>query len=727
MPRVISLDFETPYGDDFSVKDLGYDRYARDPRCVPYLIAVCDGSESWSGEPKDFNFEALRGATLLSHQAAFDEEIALGADERGLFTVPGLKRWGMDWHCTLNMSAYLWNVRSLKDAAMEGLGITLSKGVRDRAKNKSIDDMKREGWWPDMVKYGAEDAVPCWQLYNKHGHKWPEFERQLSRLTIDQGRHGVRLDVTALQHGIELQQKIIFTATNNLPWIARGRLPGSPIGVAEECRLVGIPSPPVKAHNAEAAADWEEEYAPKHKFVMALRNLRKAKKALASLELMKLRLREDGTMAFSLKYAGAHTLRWSGDGLNMQNLAKEPLLIDKDASFIFDQKIAAPMNAEFAAEHAGERAHGMLKNGTQYFDFRGLFIAREGMAIASVDEGQIEPRCLNWLAGNHKLLALMAQGFAIYEAHARETMGWTGGPLKKENPKLYSVAKVRVLSGGYQVGWKKFITAALTMAQLDITEGDEEFAKAAALDGQIHQRVKVGTKWHFLSLPELAAEELKHLPLAKPEAGGVPEPCVFVWVEGKDRQGNPTKKVKAYGVYGMRSRITIQEFRASNPLIVNLWNGFKAALKDSVGHDLTVVGPHGGTLVYKDIKASRVKKKDDDTGEEYESTQYSCQDGWKRAKLYGGLMTENLVQWVARMVFAEHKLALHNALRAEDSRQGVLWSAHDEAIAEIVKPKDADEEAARTQHIESFLSVTPTWMPGLPLKAECHIKGRYFK
>jgi len=729
MNRTIAADYETPYGDDFSVVGLGYDRYARDPRCEPYLLSVCDGSEVWAGHPRDFNFSSLEGAKLVSHNSAFEEEISLGATERGLFTVPGLKRWGMDhWFCSLNMSAYLWNVRSLKDAVKVGLDVDLSKGVRDRAKNKSVEDMKREGWYDDMLKYSKEDAINCWRLWDKHNSKWPEFERRLSRLTIDQGRHGVRIDLEALAFGIEQMQKVIFTATSNLPWIARGNKPASPIGIAEECRLVGIPCPPVKAHNAEAAAEWEEIYAPKHKFVLALRNLRKAKKALATLETIKLRLRPDETMAFSLKYAGAHTLRWSGDsGVNMQNLAKEPMLIDQNTSFVFDPKTIQPMVEEFSKGHAGERAHGTLANGTTFFDFRGLIIARPGKKIAAVDEGQIEPRCLNWIAGNTAMLKMMAEGFAIYEAHARETMDWKGGVLKDENKKMYSLAKARVLSGGYQVGWKKFIVAAMTMAQLDITEGDADFALAVSVDKKIHRRQKNAKgKWEYLSAPENITEPISNTFL-RPTAdfGAQAEECVFLWKEKTDkRTGEISKKLIALPVYGMRSRITIQEYRASNPLIVAVWNKFKDVLKNSVGGDLVVEGPHGGTLTYRDIRASRVKQKDDD-GEEYETTQYTYQDGWKRSKLYGGLMTENLIQWVARMVFAEHMLTLHDMLKAEDETQGVLFSAHDEAVAEINDP--GENAAARIKQLENLFSITPIWMPGLPLKAEGHIKGRYFK
>ena len=301
--KPIALDFETPYGKDFSVVDLGYDRYARDARCIPYLVAVSDGSENWAGRPSEFNFESLRGRDLVSHNSAFDEEISLGAAERELFTVPGLSRDGMShWHCTLNMSSYLWNVRSLKDAAAIGLGIDISKGVRDRAKDKTPEDMVAEGWWGEMVKYGMEDAQNCWHLWDRHSHKFPEMERRLSRLTIDQGRHGVRIDAEALETAIKLLERVIFAAGQNLPWVIRGRAPASPIGIAEECKLNGIPPPPVKARDPEAAQDWEDEYAPRFKFVHALKNLRKAKKTLATLQTIQLRIRADGTVAFSLKY-----------------------------------------------------------------------------------------------------------------------------------------------------------------------------------------------------------------------------------------------------------------------------------------------------------------------------------------------------------------------------------------------------------------------------------------
>lgn len=718
--RTIAVDFETFYSADFSVEDLGYWKYARDPRCDVYLIAVCDGKEAWAGPPRDFNFDSLAGATLISHNAAFDEEVALAARERDLFSFPGLPQFGnKNWHCSANMSAYLWNQRSLADACRVGLGVDVNKGVRDRAKGKTPDDMKREGWWDEMLRYGRLDAQHCWTLWDRHNSKWPEFERRLSRLTIDQGRRGVRIDIEALDRGIDLLRRVIHTAQQNLPWVARGKAPASPIGIAEECRTVGIPPPPVKAHDPEAAEKWEAEHAPRHKFVLALRNLRKAKKTLATLETIKLRIRPDETVAFSLKYAGAHTLRWAGDaGWNLQNMNREPLFIDPEFSFVFDRQRIKELVTEFEQQDA---AAGALPSGASFFDMRGLIIARPGMKLAPVDLAQIEPRVLNYTAGNTSLLDRVRAGMAIYEAFAREALGWAGGKLKDEDKKLYALSKADVLGLGYRAGWEKFITVAQMMAGLDITEGDEEFAKKASVDGLVHRRRKTENKWQYLSWPAGFGVEVDQFQ-------GLPnndfETCVFVrklrWRDGKQ-----VETIVPLPVRGMRSRITVQEFRANNPKIVALWEAFDEALADAASReeDLVVKGPHGGQMTYRKVRREARMQVNADTGEKYLSRVFTAEIAGKRYVLHGGVLTENYEQWVSRCVFAERMLDLHDQLQKENPEQWVLFSVHDEAVPELFV---TDSEATR-KRIEAVFSITPDWLAGCPIAAECKVTPRYLK
>lgn len=447
MSRVIAIDWETYYDKEVSVKTMGYYKYARDPRATRLLVSVCDGQESWAGHPRDFNFDAI-GAddTVLAHNLAFDQEEALGGQELGEFKIAGLSPFGAtNWHCTANMSAYLFNMRSLAEAVEEGLGIRVSKDVRSKAKGKTEADMRREGWWDDFVKYGANDAVLCWKLWAKHAHRWPAIERRLSQMTIEQGRYGVAIDVQALNDGIALLKRVIWQSEQRLPWVERGMKAGSPIGLAEECRKVGIPVRPVAEHEGEEAVDaWLEAYSLKYPFVTALKNLGRGKKMLSTLERIKMFLRDDGTATFSLKYCGAATRRWSGDaGWNLQNPNKDALFIDTNLNFVFDRKRIAVLQEKFQAQ---DKAIGVFEDGIQFLDLRGLIVGRPGHKICAPDLSQIEPRVLNVLSGSERVTQLIREGYAIYEAHARETMGWTGGDLKTEDKKLYALAKARCLA-----------------------------------------------------------------------------------------------------------------------------------------------------------------------------------------------------------------------------------------------------------------------------------------
>ena len=706
MQKIIALDTETPYGKDLSVVDLGYWHYARDPRQVPYMISVCDGEEAWAGHPRDFNFDSLAGNIILSHNAAFDQEIAIGAIERGLWP----KFSYAEWHCTANMSSYLWNVRSLAEAVKKGLGLEVDKGVRDRAKDKSWDDMVKEGWSEDMLRYARLDAQHCWTLWSKFGPLWPEWERRLSDLTIRQGRHGVAIDVNRLNNYIELMNKVIFTAINSLPWVARGRPPASPLGMAEECRAAEIPCPPVKAHDPEAAAEWEETYAPKFAWVMAVRNLRKAKKTLATLETIKLRLRPDDTVAFSLKYCGAHTKRWAGDaGWNLQNQNKEPLFVLPDFTFELNKTNIKNYAKTFdsATKAAGMSRTEVEVPGVSVVDMRGIIWARPGCKLAPTDLAQIEPRVLNWLAGNTRLLEKIASGMSIYEAFARDSMGWLGGDLKEEDKKLYQLAKIQVLGLGYGCGWNKFITIA-AQYEIDITEEDEKFALQAAVDGKIHLRYREDGDWVYLSAPE------KFGGLVMQEHAGVPEDTERVIFVERENQRAGEKTLQVQTVYGQQSRALVRNFRESNPLIVQLWNSMEQLLRNSVGSDLVIELPSGNSLTYRGVRRELRKFIDPETEEKIEKQCYTAEIGGRRYVLYGGLIVENVTQAIGRDVFA------HNWLLCEDAGVPALFTVHDEDVPEV--PAEFDSRI-----VTKIMSTTPAWMPGLPVGAETKDSFRYQK
>jgi DNA polymerase len=51
---------------------------------------------------------------------------------------------------------------------------------------------------------------------------------------------------------------------------------------------------------------------------------------------------------------------------------------------------------------------------------------------------------------------MVRKGSNIYESYARLHLGWTGGKLKAEDPKLYALSKAMVLGLGYGCGAVKF-------------------------------------------------------------------------------------------------------------------------------------------------------------------------------------------------------------------------------------------------------------------------------
>lgn len=687
MSKIISLDTESFYSDEFTIKTLGTHKYATDPRCDVYLMSVYDGTEAWAGHPRDFNFSSLDGATLLSHHKGHDEEIYLGQLARGLW--PKINY--TEWHCTANMSAYLCNRRSLGEAAEFLLEVRVSKGMRDWMKNRTWDDAVREGKAEELLQYARTDAVLPHDLWVKHSDRWPEWERRLSNLTIEQGRRGVHIHQERLEAGILALQRVILEATDKLPWVKTGRKPASPHGIAEACRASGIPCPPVKAHDPDAAAEWEEQYASSQPWIKALKDIRKAKKTLATLETMKLRLREDGTIGFSLKYCGAISKRWAGDaGINFQNFNREPLFIRPDFTLEDSRDTIAGHMARFEKNPDDPELHGV--------DVRGLIVAPPGKLFAGEDLSQIEPRVINQLVGNEALLQKIRDGLPIYEAHARASLGWTGGRLKEENKKLYLRAKVETLGLNYGAAWEKFIVIARTLGGIDLCEEDEAVALAQSLDGKIYS-VKgtcEGFDWNFSETPCDPYVIIRN-PRYQPDSD---------WALAKDA-------LQALPIYGANAKKIVAEFRANNPLVVGFWKTLHQLFKDATDDTLRFDLPSGNVMEYRRIKRE-IRTAKDDNGEPYRKEVLTAETDGRRHGYWGSKLAENLTQHIARDIFA------YNMLRLVDAGIEVSWSVHDEAVCVVT-------DAAEAEKARLIMASAPPWFASCPVDAEYTLSDRYKK
>lgn len=717
--KVVAIDFETPYKKDtnkkakdgINIDSLGSWAYVRHEWVVPYLVSVYDGVSTWVGDPLEFDWKGLENRTLLAHNASFDEDVLLANIELGRFPAFEYK----EFICTADISTWATGFRNLKDATKELFGIEISKEARTNAEGKVKADMVADGSWEGMLAYAADDAVHCFNIWKKCHSKWPERERKISRLNRNAGRKGIRIDVPELNRGIKICQHVLAESVELLPWVKRGRKEGSSIGVAEECRISNIPPPPVKSGpdgDLEAAEEWLEKYAATQPWVKALKDIRRGKKMLATLETIKRRLRADDTVPFSLLYWGTHTGRFAGvGGLNILNLNKEPLFAEWDYEF---------------------------KRG---IDVRGLFIARKGKRFAVVDLSQIEPRCLNWAIGNEALLSQIRGGMAIYEAFARTAMGWTGGNLKKADKNLYALSKAQVLSLGYAAGWEKFISMALMPMYgcIDLCKDDDRVAMAASLDKKIYidvERLDPDARANTPSDVRSGYEFTDKIIVAEeydPAVHGDSEKIRlkrFIVILGKE--GLPTREK----IYGINARLIVSEFRLNNPLIASqdpaapgIWKQFDDALKNSARNreDFIIEMPDGGVMTYRNARSEKRRKVDKETGEVYDRWEVRVDISGRSTGTYGGKLTENFCQRFARDVFIE------GALRADEAGYPYVFNVYDEGIhevdddgAELGRKLEAPDATTLGQVVKCYAQA-PEWAVGLPVGAEGLWSDRYAK
>tara|TARA_R110002096_G_scaffold147108_3_gene306785 strand:- start:657 stop:2408 length:1752 start_codon:yes stop_codon:yes gene_type:complete len=426
MGSIYAVDYETYYDDQVSVTTLGPWNYVCNEHYSAYMVSIVgdDGLE-YVGPPEDAPWDNIIDGTWLSHNALFDQTVH---DQLGLSRPAG------PWYCTADLTAYCGVKRGLDTAAKHLLGIEVSKAVRTKMKGKTWVDAINSGMAQDLKEYAIDDSRHCLALWQGYQEFWPDHERALSQHTRDIANRGICINKARLaRYRIDLskaREKIL----DDIPWVGEGRDEDTPLSTNKLRAYLaekGIPCPPSVSPIAESYLTWAKKY-PKHtKPVELMTQYRRVNRLLKQLNTLREFVRPNGTVGTPLKYFGAHTGRWSGGGgFNFQNIP--------------------------GSELAG-------------VELRRLFVPSKGRRLLSVDLSQIEARVLAWVAGDFPFLDLVATGQSPYEAHARASLGWTGGPLKKEDPQLYKLAKARVLGLGYGCGHLKFVELAKMMLGRAIT------------------------------------------------------------------------------------------------------------------------------------------------------------------------------------------------------------------------------------------------------------------
>lgn len=185
----------------------------------------------------------------------------------------------------------------------------------------------------------------------------------------------------------------------------------------------------------------------------------------------------------------------------------------------------------------------------------------------------------------------------------------------------------------------------------------------------------------------------------------------------------------------------IETYRQSNPEITELWRAMEAAAKDAIMNPGTVFKhrsgvafgvkgsilymklPSGRFLAYLHPKIEMVTIEGDDGPYEREQITFMGVNPitwrWQRLYTYGGKLTENAVQAIARDTLAS------GLLRVEAAGYPVVLHVHDEIVVEI----DTFDLALGKSLAEfvGLLNVTPDWLGDCPLKVAGWQGRRYRK
>ena len=634
--KLAAIDFETYWSTAVSMLRMSTYQYVHHPEFNAYMVSIyCDHME-FVGQPTDFDWKRLDGYTLVAHNASFDQRVFERLQELG--TIPA--NISVKWECTADLSVYFQYPRTLKGATKEVLGVDLSKEVRNVMKNKTWDDLVAEDVIKDVLTYALDDSKYCYELWKALGDKWPESEKNLSRMTRRMAYEGLPVSLKNLEKGLEDLKQLLFDAQKRLPWYdktdpdtKKTYAVYSKKALALECRKRGIP-PPASLDKAKPEfTEWNEKYGGKITFAADMQNVQRINKHMQTLLSMQDRLTSDYRLSFNLKYFGAAvTGRWSGGGgLNLQNLPRDP----------------------------------------QYgVDLRRCIGAGKGKTLIVADLAQIEARLTSWLSGDSDNMALLRRGMSPYEAHARQTMGWTGGDLKKEDPDLYLLAKTRVLQLGYGCGWDKFAKTVRNFGQTHLL--DRSFSRKDEL--------------HFLKFagafqPGRAAQ---YPSVSKEERR--------LWVN---------------------AHIQVQDFRDKNKGLKRAWDYYGSGLTAAanVGDDYITELPNGRTMGFY---RCRHEIKD---GERKITAAPQAGNVRRLDKLYGSLIFQNTVQACARDIFGFHLNLL------DEAGYRIILHVHDEVVIEI----ETSRAKAALKAIVDTLSISPKWAEAVPLSADGYITKEYVK
>lgn len=354
------------------------------------------------------------------------------------------------------------------------------------------------------------------------------------------------------------------------------------------------------------------------------------------------------------------------------------------------QRGTLPVPLNYYGAHTGRwsasKGSGLnMQNLKRKSFLRKAIMAPKGYKLVVCDLSQIEPRVLAALSDYQEMLDIFASGQDAYAMFARSMFG-IPDLTKESHPVLRQSAKSALLGAGYGLGWASFATQLLTgFLGAPPMRYDTEFAKQLG----VTKRDMID----FMSYDKNVDRALE-----------IPRTCTDQEIV----------------VHCVSAKKIIDKYRAAATPVTAFWRMCEGLIHGAlnVGREFThkclifqrekIILPNGMALKYDGL-----------TGAPDERGRVQWRFGVTARlphgkKLYGGSMTENIVQAVARCVMTDGMLRIQK-------RYPIVLTVHDEVVCIV---PEAEAEEARLWIHEQMVK-EPSYLRGIPLAAESDTALRY--
>ena len=610
--NVLVIDFESVWGDEYTLTKMTTEEYVRDERFHAYGCGVAWlddlGTKVWvpARALKRF-FAGIDWAetSVLAHNASFDVAVLSWVYGH----VPGFI------FDSLSMSRAKYGTRVGNSLAAlaeryelppKGTAVYSTKNVGPAL----TADIERE-----LAGYCLHDVYLCAEVFMRLVEEYPASELRLIDLTLRMFVDPqLVLDVPLLEQTIQdeaaSEAKVLSEAN-----ITKGML-SSNAKFADLLTSMGVVVPmkiSPRTHKpayalAKSDTGFQALLSHTDDRIAALCRARLKVKStlLATRSARMLSVAQRGSLPVPLQYYGALTGRYSAsdEGLNLQNLPRKGAL-------------------------------------------RRAILAPPGYVIGVGDLAQIEVRVLAWLAGFRKVLNYFRDGADPYGMFGAEMFN-IPGLTKETHPDLRQAAKSALIGAGYGLGWLRASCAIMAGFQ-GAPPKLYDAAFLAAMGGSIDDIDR------FCGSETRDGENFKDLLLREPHActdDAFVVHATCAWLLVKKYRASSQEVVDFWGLC-TRMLTTVMMQEGATPV------RFKCLLFAPGRIEL----PNGMNLRYPNLR------RDDKSGD------ILYDNGKEPVRIYGGKIVENLCQALARLIMTDGMLRTAKRYRVVltvHDEQGIL-------------------------------------------------------